>query len=125
MVTAVVAGVLRRWLLDRHELPKQSLVAICPITVRGRDHAPADRHGDRFGAWLCSLGTDLTTLRRGSTPIHRSMSEGKHQVANRDSIASMLLLATSIAPTVPLPTSPFAPKSRTGYNLPVLRSRPD
>ena len=119
VVTAVVAGVLRRWLLDRDELPKQSLVAICPITVRGRDHAPADRHGNRFGAWLCSLGTDLDDPAQRLDLIHRSMSEGKHQVANRGSIASMLLLATSIAPTVLLPMLPFAPKSRTGYNLPV------
>ena len=100
-------------------MPKQSLVAICPITVRGRDHAPADRHGNRFGAWLCSLGTDLDDPAQRLDLIHRSMSEGKHQVANRGSIASMLLLATSIAPTVLLPMLPFAPKFRTGYNLPV------
>ena len=74
-MTAVVAGVLRRWLLDRDELPKQSLVAIRPITVRGRGHAPADRHGNRFGAWLCSLGTDLDDPAQRLDLIHRSMSE--------------------------------------------------
>lgn len=118
-VTAVVAGVLRRWLLDHGELPKQSLVAICPITVRGRDHVQADHHGNRFGAWLCPLGTNVADPAKRLDLIHRSMSEGKHQVANRGSGASMLLLATSIAPTVLLPMLWFAPKARTGYNLPI------
>ena len=31
----------------------------------------------------------------------------------------MLLLAPSIAPTVLLPMVPFAPRLRTGYNLPI------
>ena len=118
-VTAVVAGVLRRWLLDRRELPERSLVAICPITVRGRDDASSNGAGNRFGAWLCPLGTDLDDPAQRLDLIHRSMSEGKHQVANRGSAASMLLVATSIAPTVLLPMLPFIPKARTGYNLPI------
>ena len=40
VVTAIVAGVLRSWLIDQAELPKQPLVAIGPITVRGREHGP-------------------------------------------------------------------------------------
>ena len=60
VVTAVVSGVLRRWLLDRGELPKQSLVAFCPITVRDRERDAAnDQHGNMFGLWLCPLGTNL------------------------------------------------------------------
>ncbi|MGX9791140.1 wax ester/triacylglycerol synthase family O-acyltransferase [Mycobacterium sp. MMS18-G62] len=118
-VTAVVAGVLRRWMLDRHELPERSLVAICPITVRGRNELPGEGDGNRFGAWLCPLGTDLDDPAERLNLIHRSMSEGKHQVANRGSAASMLLLATSIAPTVLFPMLPFVPKARTGYNLPI------
>jgi hypothetical protein len=60
VITAVVAGVLRCWLLDRGELPKRSLVAICPITVRGREgDMNDDRHGSMFGLGLCPLGTNL------------------------------------------------------------------
>lgn len=118
VVTAVVSGVLRSWLIDREELPGQSLVAICPITVRSREH-PADRQGNMFGAWLCPLGTDLASPAERLDLIHRSMAEGKHQVAHCGSGASMLLLATAIGPTVLPPMVPFAPKIRTGYNLPV------
>jgi diacylglycerol O-acyltransferase / wax synthase len=118
-VTAVVAGVLRRWLLDRGELPKQSLVAICPITVRGREHTSEERHNNMFGAWLCPLGTHLPDPLERLNLIHRSMAEGKHRVASRGSGASLLLLAAAIGPTVLLPMLPFAPRLRTGYNLPI------
>ena len=57
VVTAMVAGAVRRWLLDRGELPKQSMVAICPITVRDREHATTnDQQGNMFGLWLCPHG---------------------------------------------------------------------
>ncbi len=118
-VTAVVAGVLRHWLLDHGELPEQSLVAICPITVRGHEQTRRDQHGNMFGAWLCPLGTNMEDPAERLDLIHRSMAEGKHQVANRGAAASLLLLATSIAPTVLLPMLPVAPKVRTGYNLPI------
>ena len=119
VVTAVVAGVLRRWLLDRAELPKQSLVAVCPITVRSREHASKEPHNNMFGTWLCPLGTDLDDPAERLDLIHRSMSEGKRQVASRGSGASLLLFAAAVAPTVLVPMLPFVPKLRTGYNLPI------
>jgi len=121
-VTAVVAGVLRSWLIAREELPKKSLVAICPITVRARGREPgADEaeHGNMFGAELCPLGTDLVDPAERLALIHRAMSWAKQQVASRGSGATMLLLAPSIALTVLLPMVPFAPRLRTGYNLPI------
>lgn len=119
VVTAVIAGVLRRWLADQGALPRQSLVAICPITVHGHQSSRSERHGNMFGAWLCPLGTDLTDPAERLHLIHRSMSEGKRHVASRGAAASLLLLATSIAPTVLLPMLPLAPKVRVGYNLPI------
>lgn len=118
-VTAIVAGVLRSWLLDRGELPTQSLVALCPITVRSRGNPAEERHNNMFGAWLCPLGTHLSDPLERLDLIHRSMSEGKHRVASRGAGASLLLLATAIGPTVLLPMLPFGPRLRTGYNLPI------
>lgn len=120
VVTAVVSGVLRRWLLDRGELPKQSLVAFCPITVRDREHDTAnDQHGNMFGLWLCPLGTNLDEPAARLDLIHRSMSEGKLWVAKRGAAASPLTTAGSIAATVIFPLLPFTQKIRTGYNLPI------
>ena len=122
VLTAVVAGVLRNWLIAHEELPKKSLVALCPITVRarGREHgADEGGHGNMFGAELCPLGTDLADAAERLALIHRAMSRAKQQVASRGSVATMLLLAPSIAPTVLLPMVPIAPRLRTGYNLPI------
>lgn len=118
VVTAVVAGVLRRWLLDRRELPRRSLVAICPITVRGPKH-PSQERNNMFGAWLCPLGTNLADPLERLHLIHRAMSVGKRRVATRGAGLSMLLLADAIGPTVLLPMLPLAPRWRTGYNLPI------
>ncbi|MGV0596734.1 wax ester/triacylglycerol synthase family O-acyltransferase [Mycolicibacterium porcinum] len=119
VVTAVIAGVLRQWLSDQGELPQRSLVAICPITVHGHELSRSERHGNMFGAWLCPLGTNLADPAERLDLIHRSMSEGKRRVAARGAAASLLLLGTSIAPTVLLPMLPVAPKLRVGYNLPI------
>ncbi len=119
VVVAVVAGVLRRWLLELGELPEQSLVAVCPITVRGHDHGPASEQGNMFGLWLCPLGTHLDDPAERLDLIHRSMVEGKQQVASRGSGASLLLMVPTQALTVLLPKVRFAPKVRTGYNVPI------
>ena len=119
VVVAVIAGALRRWLLGRGELPKQSLVAICPITVRGREHTRDEVHNNMFGAWVCPLGTNLRDPADRLDLIHRSMAEGRRHVADHGPGAPMLLLAAAIGPTVLLPMLPFALKVRTGYNLPI------
>lgn len=120
VITAVVAGVMRNWLRDRAELPKQSLVAACPITVRERERDPSnDQRGNMFGLWLCPLGTDVDDPVVRLDVIHRSMAEGKHWVAKRGSAASLLTNAGSIAATVISPLLPFTPKIRTGFNLPI------
>jgi diacylglycerol O-acyltransferase / wax synthase len=119
VVTAVIAGVLRDWLIAHEELPTRPLVAICPITVRGRERGADDGQGNMFGAGLCPLGTHLADPAERLDLISRAMSRAKHQVASRGSGATMLLLAPSIAPTVLLPMVPLAPKLRTGYNLPI------
>ncbi|GAB3026331.1 wax ester/triacylglycerol synthase family O-acyltransferase [Mycobacterium bourgelatii] len=120
VATAVIAGVLRRWLSDRGELPTQSLVASCPITVRSRASDPAnEQHGNMFGLWMCPLGTDLDDPAARLQLIHRSMAEGKRWVTKRGSTASLVTNAGSIAATVISPLLPFTPKVRTGYNLPI------
>lgn len=118
VVTAVVGGVLRDWLTDHHQLPGPSLVAICPITVRAPDGTGADA-GNRFGAWLCPIGTDLSDPVQRLQRVHRSMRDGKRHVARYGSAASLSLLAPSIAATIGQAVTPGIPRLRTGYNVPV------
>ena len=124
VLTATAAGVVRRWLANQGELPKQSLVAACPITVRDpQDDTANDQHGNMFGLWLCPLGTDLDDPGARLDLIHRSMSEGKHWVAKRGAAASLLTNAGSIAATAIGPLLPFTQKMRTGYNVPISHVR--
>lgn len=118
VTTAVVGGVLRSWLTDHGCLPGQSLVAFCPITVRA-PNAPSDDSGNRFGAWLCPIGTDVADPVQRLRRVHRSMSEGKRYVARYGSGASLSLLAPSIASTIFQAVAPVSPRIRTGYNLPI------
>lgn len=117
VITAVVGAVLRSWLADHHSLPGVSLVALCPITVRAHG-VSADDEGNRFGAWLCPIGTDLTDPVQRLYRVHQSMHEGKHHVARYGSGASLALLAPSIASTILQAMTP-GPHVRTGYNLPI------
>ncbi|MEM6108093.1 wax ester/triacylglycerol synthase family O-acyltransferase [Mycobacterium sp. 050272] len=120
VVTAMVAGAVRLWLGSRGEIPEQSLVGVCPITVRDRNVDPSkDQHGNMFGLWLCPLGTNLDDPIARLRLIHRSMAEGKRWVGKRGSAASLLTNAASIAATVISPLLPFTPKIRTGFNIPI------
>jgi WS/DGAT/MGAT family acyltransferase len=124
VLTAMAAGVVRRWLSDRGELPNRPLVAACPITVRDPEHETRnDQHGNRFGLWMCPLATDVEDPLARLNAIHRSMSEGKHWVAKRGAAASLLTNAGSIAATAIGPLLPFTPKIRTGYKLPISHVR--
>jgi diacylglycerol O-acyltransferase len=119
VVIAVIAGALRSWLAELGELPEQSLVALCPVTVRARDQASEDEHGNKFGLWRCPMGTDLENPVERLDLIHRSMTEGKQQVASRGQGVSLLLIVPAQALTVLLPKVRFAPKIRTGSNVPI------
>ncbi|BBX67053.1 wax ester/triacylglycerol synthase family O-acyltransferase [Mycolicibacterium psychrotolerans] len=120
VLMAVVAGVLREWLAARGELPADTLVAICPVTVRARDHVTdEDRQANLFGLQLCPLGTDLADPAERLTHVHRAMARAKRQVAQGGPAATMLLAAPSIAATVLPPIMPFAPRVRRGYNVSI------
>lgn len=120
VLTAVVGGVLREWLIAHDELPNKSLVAICPVTMRSREQAPdEDAHGNLFGLQLCPLGTNQPDPAERLASIHRAMTWAKDEVARRGPNATTLLLAPSIVPTVLLPAVPFAPRLRRGYNVSI------
>lgn len=118
VLTTVTGGVLREWLSERAELPRKSLVALCPVTVRSHDRvASQDRQANLFGLQLCPLGTDLADPAERLAHVHRVMARAKYQVATLGADVSTLLRAVSIAPTVLLPGLPFGTRLRRGYNV--------
>ncbi|WP_167098771.1 wax ester/triacylglycerol synthase family O-acyltransferase [Mycobacterium sp. DL592] len=119
VVTAVISGVVRDWLAEQDELPRQSLVAICPVTVRDPGAADDDEHGNQFGLGLCPLGTNISDAGQRLTLVHYAMGNVKHQVAAQGPGAMLVVLMPAIGPTVLAPQLPFASWIRPSYNLPI------
>jgi diacylglycerol O-acyltransferase len=120
VVTAMIAGALRSWLADHAELPDDSLVAICPVSVRvPGDASETGTGGNAFGTAVCNLGTALAEPLERLDVIHRSMASAKGRVLELGSVPSLLTAAPSILPTILLPMLPFDPGLRPGYNLPI------
>lgn len=114
VIIALVAGVMRTWLLERDELPQQSLVAMCPVSVRDKaeaDHtseAPDHSHsGNQFGLGLCPLGTDMPDPAERLALIHGAMNNIKRQVAENGPNAMLAVMGPAIGSTVVFPLLPF------------------
>lgn len=77
VVLTLIGGALRRYLLEKNELPDRSLVALCPINVRG-DGDPA-RGGNQVTAMRVAIGTGIADPRERLAAIVRSSTAGKAQ----------------------------------------------
>jgi WS/DGAT/MGAT family acyltransferase len=59
VAVAMVSGALRRYLLERDELPRRSLTAALPVSLRSGDSGPdSSDQGNAVGLILCNLATD-------------------------------------------------------------------
>ncbi|MCB0924478.1 MAG: wax ester/triacylglycerol synthase family O-acyltransferase [Mycobacterium sp.] len=119
VITAVISGVLHQWLSQVGELPRRSLVAMCPVSVRPRDSSTSGTNGNRFGLGLCPLGTDLDDPAARLALIHDAMSRIKHQVAERGANATLAVMGPAIGSTVLLPLLPFGGVIPPSCNLAI------
>jgi diacylglycerol O-acyltransferase / wax synthase len=56
IVMAICAGALRRYLLEKHDLPKEPLVAFVPVSLREPGNTEST---NQVSVMLCSLATDV------------------------------------------------------------------
>ena len=106
VVTALIAGALRAWLLERDQLPQRTMVAMCPVSVRARAEGESSS-GNKFGLGLCPLGTDIADQMQRLAFIHLAMRNIKKQVATKGSDAMLAVMGPAIGSTVVLPLLPF------------------
>ena len=66
VVMALVSGVLRKYLIDREELPEPSLVAMVPVSVHDRSDRPGR---NQVSGMFSSLHTDLDDVGQRLTAI--------------------------------------------------------
>jgi WS/DGAT/MGAT family acyltransferase len=92
-VIAVCGGALRRYLLDRDELPDASLIAVVPVSVRAGDD---DISANAVSAMFTTLGTDLDDPLARLAAVRQSNLVGKGtQAAVGDTLLSQV---TQLAP---------------------------
>ena len=78
VVLAVVAGALRRWLIDRGELPRKSLTAGVPVGVDAPGEAPR-LSGNRVSNMFTTLATDISDPHERLQTISRVTDAAKLQ----------------------------------------------
>jgi WS/DGAT/MGAT family acyltransferase len=79
VVMAVSAGALRRWLLDRQELPTTPLLAMTPVSVR--TDAEKGSYGNRVSGMIAALPTTEPDPVRRLELAHEAMRIAKEQHA--------------------------------------------
>jgi diacylglycerol O-acyltransferase / wax synthase len=79
VVLAMSAGALRRWLIDRGELPDLPLVAMIPVSVR--DPASQGTMGNKVSAMLATLPTHLDDPAQRLEVAHAATKIAKAQQA--------------------------------------------
>lgn len=77
LVLCMIGGALRRYLQSKGELSENSMIAICPINVRGSGDPKAG--GNQLSVMRVRLGTDIADPRQRLEHIQASSKAGKDQ----------------------------------------------
>jgi WS/DGAT/MGAT family acyltransferase len=108
VVMALCAGVLRRFLLDRGELPDRSLVAMVPVSV----HEKSDRPGrNQVSGMFCRLQTNI-----------KDPAERLWAIARANSIAKDH--SSAIGPTLLQDWTQFAARAPVGVVMQLIANTP-
>jgi diacylglycerol O-acyltransferase len=86
VVLALSGGALRRYLLDRGELPEASLLASVPVSVRDESERTSGRN--KVSSIFCKLGTDTDDPRERITEMAVANAHAKdhHQAVPADTL---------------------------------------
>jgi WS/DGAT/MGAT family acyltransferase len=78
VVLTIVSGALRKYLVGRDELPDKSLIATCPVSVRGDDEKDVIG-SNRVSAMFTSLATDIEDPVERLRAIHEANKGAKDE----------------------------------------------
>ena len=95
ILLAVIGGALRRYLQDREALPKEPLIAACPVAVARKDGAAA---GNAIAQILVSLGTQIADPKKRLISVVESSRANKGLMKELDSAAYTSYVMLSMMP---------------------------
>ncbi|WP_181311636.1 WS/DGAT/MGAT family O-acyltransferase [Nocardioides campestrisoli] len=92
VVVAMTSGMLRRYLLQHDELPRQSLVAMVPVGLKAKEsHLPSADGGNAVGAVMVRMGTEIADPAGRLRAVHESMKAGKAALASMTPLQIMAM----------------------------------
>jgi WS/DGAT/MGAT family acyltransferase len=97
VVLTMSSGALRSYLLERNALPDKPLIAMVPVSLRAADD-DQDANGNKIGAILCNLATDVADPIERLRVVSESMCRSKEIYNSLSSIQAMALSALMISP---------------------------
>lgn len=97
VVLALCGGAMRRFLLERGELPEKALTAGIPVSVRPADSTDT---GNAISFIVCTLGTDIEDPVERMSAIRASVKAAKGHVQSLPRQAMMQYTMLLMAPTI-------------------------
>lgn len=97
VVLAMCSGALRRYLLDLGALPDRPLIAMVPVSLRGKQKN-TEASGNSVGAILVNLGTHLEDPAERFTQIQTSAQIAKRSLAELSPLQILALSGLTMAP---------------------------
>lgn len=116
VVLAICGGSLRRFLLERDNLPAQSLTAGIPVSVRPRDDQGT---GNAISFIVATLGTDIEDAAERLDAIRASVRHAKAHVQSLPREAMMQYTVLLMAPTIVTLLSGIGGRTRPMFNITI------
>jgi WS/DGAT/MGAT family acyltransferase len=116
VVLTICGGALRRYLLDRGELPDKPLIAGIPVSVRPADDQGA---GNAISFIVATLGTDITDPAERLHAIKASVQHGKDHIRSLPKKAMMQYTVLLMAPTIITLLTGIGGRTRPMFNVTI------
>jgi WS/DGAT/MGAT family acyltransferase len=116
VVLALCGGALRRFLLERDELPDKPLTAGIPVSVRPKDD---EGTGNAISFIVATLGTDIADAGERLHAIHASVQHAKAHVQGLPRQAMQQYTMLLMAPTIITLLTGIGGRTRPMFNITI------